>query len=182
MWNHDSAECGGGREPEQSKGPLWYVACTVPRHEKQVAEQLRRQHIEPYLPLYRTVRRWKNQQRVTLELPLLPGYVFVRVPIEEKVRVLSLPGVSRFVSFNGPPVAISEVEIDRLREALELLRVEPHPFLKIGQRVRIRRGPLDGQQGVLVRKKDSTHVVLSIDLLMRAVAVYVDPADLDVIN
>lgn len=155
----------------------WYVACTMPRHEKQVASQLSGKNVEFFLPTYETVHRWKDR-RAKVELPLFPGYVFVRIPIEERLRVLTVPSVNRLVSFNGPPVSVPAAEIERLREGLTQLKAEPHPFLKAGQQVRIKHGPLAGAEGILLRSKDNFRVVLSMDVIMQSVAVEVDMADL----
>ncbi|HWR36313.1 MAG TPA: UpxY family transcription antiterminator [Clostridia bacterium] len=166
---------------EQTVEARWYVACTLPRHEKQVAAQLDLKQVKYYLPLYETVRRWKDRN-AQVQLPLFPGYVFVHIPLSERLRVLGLASVHRFVSFNGPPVAIADDEIARLRHAISGLNAEPHPYLKIGERVRVRRGPLASSEGVLIRKKNAYRVVLNIDAIMRAVSVEVDVADLEKLN
>jgi transcription antitermination factor NusG len=157
----------------------WYVACTMPRHEKKVAEQLGGKSVEYFLPLYRSVHRWKDR-RTEVELPLFPGYVFVRIPVEERLRVLSVPSVNRFVSFQGPPVAMPEEEMERLRRGLDHVKAQPHPFLRAGQAVRIKHGPLSGAEGLLVRSKDNCRVIISIELLMQSVSVEVDFCDLEI--
>ncbi len=154
----------------------------MPRHEKQVAVHLRHCEIEPYVPVYKSLRRWNNRQRVELDLPLFPGYVFVNVSPEYRRKVLAIPGVRGFVTFNGPPAEVSASDIESLRIALDELRVEPHPFLKIGQRVRIRYGPFLGKEGVLVKKRDRFRVVLSVDMFMQAMAVELEAADLELVN
>src|SRR6266404_1557289 len=83
----------------------WYAACTTARHEKKVAQQLCERDIECFLPLYHSVRRWKDRRK-ELDLVLFPGYIFVRLALRERLRVLQLPGVARFVSFNGQPAAL----------------------------------------------------------------------------
>ncbi len=156
----------------------WYAAYTCAHHEKHVARQLEEKNINCFLPLYRSVRRWKDRQK-ELDLPLFPGYVFVQVAPEERLRVLQTSSVVRFVSFGGHPAALDDGEIEGLRKGVANgVKVEPCPFLKVGQRVRIRRGPLAGVEGILVRKKDNLRLVFSIDLLMRSVTVEVQAADL----
>lgn len=156
----------------------WYAAYTCANHEKRVAEQLASRGIESFLPLYEAVRRWTDR-RVKLRLPLFPGYVFVRMPLTERLRVLQLSGVARLVGFGEKPVALPEHEIDGLRRGWQGdVTMEPHPYLNEGHRVRILRGPLAGIEGVLLRKKNSLRLVLSIDLIMRSVAVEVDAADI----
>lgn len=165
-------------QAEQAKPP-WYAAYICANHEKRVAEQLGQRSVEHFLPLYKSVRRWKDR-RVQLELPLFPGYVFVRMPLRDRLRVLEIPSVARLVSFNGIPAALPEEEIESLREALVgRLRAEPHPYLTIGRRVRIKAGPLEGREGILLRKKGNFRVVISIDLIQRSMIVDVDAADIE---
>jgi transcription antitermination factor NusG len=157
----------------------WYAAYTNPRHEKIVAVQMRKREIDCFLPLYRSVRRWKDRRK-ELDLPLFPGYVFVRMPLQERLRVLGLPGVVRLVSFQGKPVPLPDREVEALQQGLQNDRcVRPHPYLKVGRRVRVQNGPLSGVEGILVRRKDKLRLVLSIDLLMRSMAVEVDEADVE---
>jgi transcription antitermination factor NusG len=147
-----------------------------------VAAQIQQRAIEFYLPLYESVRRWKDR-RVKLQLPLFPGYIFVYMTLQQRFEVLNLPGAVRFVAFNGCPAALSEVELLRLRNGLDQgLCAQPHPYLKIGRRVRVRSGPLAGLEGLLVRKKERYRLVLSIDLIMRSVAVEVDGADVEALD
>jgi transcription antitermination factor NusG len=160
----------------------WYATYVCSRHEKQVVSQLQERHISCFLPVYRSVRRWKDRRK-ELELVLFPGYVFVHLDLRDRLRVLQLPSVVRFVSFNGHPAPLPDAEIEILSKGLASgVRAEPHPYLKIGHRVRVRSGPLAGAQGILVRRKDKFRVVLSIDLIMRSVAVEVDEADIEAIR
>jgi transcription antitermination factor NusG len=154
--------------------PQWFAAYTTTRHEKAVAEHFAARDIESFLPLYRTQRLWKNGCRMNLELPLFPSYIFVRVVAWERVRVLEVPGVLSLVSAAGKPVPLPESDIEALRSSLPFIKCEPHPYLVIGERVRIRGGSLEGMEGVLLRKKGLLRVVLSLDLIMKSVAVEVD--------
>src|ERR1700688_1751675 len=123
---------------------FWYAAYTSANHEKRVAEQLVRSSVEHFLPLYHTVRRWKDR-RVQLQLPLFPGYVFVRLALRDRFQVLQVPGVANLVGFNGMPTALPREEIDALRTSLmNGARAAPHPYLRLGRRVRIKAGPLAG--------------------------------------
>jgi len=159
-------------------GAAWYAAYTCPRHEKSVARQLEDRGVDSFLPTYRSLHRWKDRRK-EVEQPLFPSYVFVRVVRDERTRILQLPGIVRFVSFNGRPAELAEIEISALRNGLrERMLIEPHPYLRVGRRVRITHGPLAGANGILLRKKDQYRVVLSVDLIMRSVAVEVDIADL----
>jgi transcription antitermination factor NusG len=155
----------------------WYAAYTCAQHEKRVAAELGMRDVEHFLPLYGSVRRWKDR-RVSLELPLFPGYVFVRLALCNRVRVLQVPSVVRLVSFGGLPAALPDEEMEILRSGLcQSLRAEPHPFLTVGRRVRITGGPFAGLEGVLKRKRNSLRVVVSLSLIQRSVAVNVDVAD-----
>lgn len=157
--------------------PLWYAAYTCSNHEKRIAQQLQERGIEHFLPLYETVHRWKDR-RMRLSLPLFPGYVFVRLPLRDRLRVLQVPSVVRFVGCGDLPTALPESEIESLRNGLrEELRAQPHPYLMTGRRVRVKSGPLAGMEGILQRRKGDFRVVLSIDLIMRSIAVDVDIAD-----
>jgi len=167
------------RLPSTYYEPLWYVACTSANHEKHIAEQLELRNVEHFLPLYTSVRRWKDR-RVTLELPLFSGYVFVRLALRDRLKVLQVPGVAKLVGFNGTPAALPPEEIEALRANLANgVRIEPHPYLIVGRRVRVKNGPLAGMQGILVRRKNSTRLVVSVDLIQRAIAVDMDEADLE---
>jgi transcription antitermination factor NusG len=157
----------------------WFALYTRSRHEKRIAEQLHNKQIEHFLPLYESVHRWRDRN-AQVQLPLFPGYVFVRLCLTDRLQVLQLPGAVRFVSFSGQPQALPENQVESLRSGLATqLRMEPHPFLRAGRRVRIRRGPLQGAEGILLRRKERTRFILSLELLMRSVAVEVDAADVE---
>lgn len=158
----------------------WYAARTKSRHEKKVAEHLAGKGITNFLPLYKAQHRWKDRV-ARVDLPLFPGYIFVQFPLKERLKVLEIPGVANLVSFKGEPAALPEQEIETLRQGLSAnLYAEPHPYLKVGRRVRIKGGPLRGLEGILERKKeDSFRVVISIDLIMRSVLVEVAMGDVE---
>jgi len=169
--------------PDQSvvqtaSGNRWYAAYTCTRHEKRVAQQLSERHVENFLPVYRSVRRWKDRRK-ELQLALFPSYVFVRVDLKDRLQVLQLPGVVNFVTFQGTPAPMLDREIETLRQGNENpTQIAPHPYLKVGRRVFIKSGPFAGAEGILVRRRDGCRVIISIDLLMRSVAVEVDEADI----
>lgn len=160
----------------------WYALYTAARHEKRVADQITQQGIGCFLPLYRSVRRWKDRRK-ELAMVLFPGYVFVRMALENRLRVLQLPGAVQLVSSNGKPTAVPDEEIENLRTRLcSSGNIEPHPYLTVGRRVTVRSGPLKGLEGIIARTKDSCRIVLSIHLIMRSVAVEVDDGDLEFIR
>jgi len=157
----------------------WFAAYTYSHHEKCVASHLVERQIESFLPLYTTRHRWKNRCEMNLELPLFPNYVFVRIDRQERMRVLEVPGVVSLVGFGRVLAPLPDFEIEALRSGLGQRRVEPHPYLVIGERVRIKCGPMAGMEGVLVRKKNNFRVVLALDVIMQSVAVEVDADDLE---
>jgi transcription antitermination factor NusG len=169
------------RAQSSVEGPMpnWYVAYTSANHEKRVSQQLLERSVEYFLPLYASVRHWKDR-RIKLQLPLFPGYVFVKLDPRDRLRILQVPGVARLVGFNGRPYPLPEGEIESLRAGvMNSLRIEPHPYLSAGCRVRIKRGPLAGVEGILVRKKNVHRVVLSISSIARSAAVEVDGLDVE---
>jgi len=164
-------------QPEQQRN--WYALTTCARHEKSVAVQIEQRSFQCFLPLYRSVRRWKDRRK-ELRLALFPGYVFVRMGLQDKLKVLQTPGVVRLVSFQGQPAMLPDGEIEALQVRLSGdIQVEPHPYLRAGRRVRVRCGAMQGLEGIVVRRKERCRVVFSIDMIMRSVAVEVDEADLE---
>ncbi len=180
MQRSDSIPGIGDSEcPAEYLWPRWYAAYTAPRHEKYVTQQMDRRRIHCFLPLYRSVRRWKDR-RMQLELPLFPGYVFVHMALRDRLQVLQLPGVVQLVSFSGKPAALPDAEIEALRNGLAgNFCAEPHPYLTVGRRVRVRTGSVAGLEGILLRRKQKFRVVLSIQLIQRSVAIEVDEADIE---
>ncbi|MGO4883533.1 MAG: transcription termination/antitermination protein NusG [Bryobacteraceae bacterium] len=157
-----------------TKSQAWFALTAKPRHEKVVAENLRGKGLESFVPLYRARRQWTDRVQ-SVELPLFPGYVFCRFAYSSRMPVLNTPGVTSVVSFSDGPAPVADEEILRIRAILASgLRSQPWPYLRVGQRARIERGSLAGLEGVLIREKDSLRVVVSVELLQRAVAVEID--------
>ena len=167
---------------EQQKGDtgsqtFWYAAYTSSRHEKTVAEHLRQREVECFLPLYETVRRWNNG-RHRLQLPLFPGYVFVRMEMRQKLRVLQVPGLVQLVTFQGSPAALPDAEVETLRGALAAgVMAQPYRYLNVGSKVEVCRGPLQGMRGILLRHQGQFRVVISVEMIMRSIVVEVDASD-----
>jgi transcription antitermination factor NusG len=157
----------------------WYAAYTQPRHEKKILAHFHSREITAFLPVYRVPRRWNNGLKVNLELPLFPGYIFVRTSLQARRPVLSAPGVVGLVGCGRRPMPIPDEDIATLANGISRLDPEPHPYIQIGDRVRLRSGPLAGREGILVRKQQNFRFVLSMDLLMQSVSVQVDAADLE---
>jgi transcription antitermination factor NusG len=165
--------------PASYQQQRWYAAYTRANHEKRVACDLQVRSVEHFLPLYRSARRWSDR-RVQIDLPLFPSYVFVRLALCDRLRVLQIPSLVRLLGFNGLPTALPDEEMEILRSGLShRLRAEPHPFLTLGRRVRIKSGSLQGLEGVLLRRKSNLRVVLSVALIQRSIAVDVDSTDLE---
>ncbi len=168
--------------PEAYLEQRWYAAYTSANHEKRVAQQLGVREVEHFLPQYASVRRWKDR-RVRLELPLFPGYVFVHLALRDRLVVLQVPGVAKLVGFNGMPTALREEEIEALKKGLLCgVCAEPHPFLNVGRRVRVRGGPLEGAEGIVIRRKNRLRLIISLDLIRCAAAVEVEAVDLEPIG
>jgi transcription antitermination factor NusG len=142
-----------------------------------VSEVLEAKGFEVFLPLYKSTRKWKDRRRV-LSLPLFPCYVFVRGAIERRLPVLTTPGVHMLITRGERVATVPEVEIDAIRRTVQgELRVEPHPFLRCGERVKVVRGALEGVEGVLARKKNLWRLILSVEMLAQSVSVEIDAMD-----
>jgi transcription antitermination factor NusG len=155
----------------------WYAIYTCARREKRVAEQLEQRRIECFLPAYESVRRWKDRRKC-IRLPLFPSYVFVRLALSNRLRVLEVPGVVRFVGFNEIATPLEDEEMQRLLDCSRSgVRLQPHPYLAAGRRVRVQNGPLCGMEGILLRRKGALRLVISIDLIQRSLIADVDVMD-----
>jgi transcription antitermination factor NusG len=154
--------------------PHWYAIFTSPRHEKRVREHLGHRRVDCFLPLFRSIHRWKNGCKAQVELPLFPGYLFVNIPRNERVRVLDVPGVLSFVGPRNEPAQLSDFEIETLRTGLHLRKFEPYGELAIGQKVRINTGALQGLEGTLLRNASGLRVVITVNLIQQSVAVELD--------
>jgi len=159
----------------------WFAVFTAARHEKRVSQHLAHQGIESFLPLYSEKHRWTNRRNVTVQLPLFPNYVFVRISRRQRGRVLQVPGVFSIVGCGSEPTPVPDFEVESLRSALHLRNFEPHPYVVVGERVRIKAGPLEGMEGVLARKKNNLRVVLTIASIKQSVAVEIDAHDVELV-
>jgi transcription antitermination factor NusG len=159
---------------EQAHEHNWYAVSTRHQHEKVVARILEYRDFEVFLPLYKTRRRWVDRIK-EISVPLFPGYLFVREVRDRWLEILTAGGVSSIISCGGQPAAVPVSEIEGVRRIVEsTLRVEPHPFLKSGDWVRVTHGPIEGVEGILIRKKGIARLVLSVKLLGKSAAVEVD--------
>ena len=165
--------------PACDRDARWYAVYLQPRREMIVAKHLTLRQIEYYLPLYQAVHTWKNRCTKHLELPLFPGYLFVRITNQQRVPVLSIPGVVQLVGQPGKPAPLADSEIEILRLGLSARKPQPHPPLTEGERVRIRSGALAGLEGTLQRGADGPRVVISLDLIAQGASVEVDWFELE---
>lgn len=152
----------------------WYAVYTKHQHEKSATNLLARKGFEVLLPLYRAAHRWKDRVQV-VALPVFPCYLFLRTTLERKLEILQTPGVFWLVGSGGHASLMPNGEIESIRKITESSAwFEPHPYLKSGDQVRVLAGPLAGIEGILTRVKNRYRVVLSVELLQKAVAVEVD--------
>jgi transcription antitermination factor NusG len=159
----------------------WYAAYTSPRHEKRVAEHLAGRSVDHFLPTYNSKRNWHDRQK-SVELPLFPGYIFVRIDLTDRLRVLGVPGIIHLVSFNRLPAPLSDQEIESMRIGLaQVAHARPHPYsnIGVGRRVRIIDGPFSGLEGTLIRRKGNLHVILSVDLIQRSLLVDIEASSFE---
>src|SRR5689334_13750313 len=159
--------------PNEFFDPQWYVLFVRSNQEKRVARGLHERGVEHLLPCYSSLRQWKDR-RVRLEMPLFPGYVFIRLPFVERHKALTVPNVVSLVGRKDYPAVISPEEIAWIRCGVAHGLAEPHEYLKVGQRVMITDGPLSGMQGILTRRGNGARVVISLGSIARAFMVEVD--------
>ena len=151
----------------------WFALHVKPRHERAVEQQLNGRMLEGYSPYYSARRRWSDRVK-DVDMPLFPRYVFCRFSFEERLKVLSITSVVSIVSFGGAPCPLNDADIETIKGMVASgLPVMPWACLRVGERVRICHGPLSGLEGILTREKAAFRVVVSIELLQRAVAVEV---------
>ena len=152
---------------------VWFAVQTRPRYEKRVATELEEKSLDVFLPLLAAKHQWSDRQR-TIQTPLFPNYLFVRIPPTQQARVavLSTNGVTSFVGVRGAGSTIPEGEIESVRAMLTRgVAVHHHAFLTVGDRVRVRGGSLDGVEGILIAKNDDPSLVVSITIIQRSLSV-----------
>ena len=165
----------------QVESNCWYALHTRSRHEKRVAGELEQKGIAAFLPLISTVRKWSDR-RMKIDLPLFSCYVFVSIPHSPEVRIAALRtlGVLSFVGGNHMPAAIPHREVEQIQTILDRkVPFAAHPFLEIGQRVRIRGGALDGIEGILSRFNGNNRLVVSVETIQRSLSITVDGYDVE---
>ena len=169
-----------GLAPEESN---WYAIHTRPRNEKWITGQLQEKRIFTFLPLLQQIHRWSDR-RTKVEVPMFSCYAFVRIAqtTEERLKVLRTPGVLGFVGNERQGTPVPDEQVEHLRTAIkEKIPCAVHPFISIGQRVRIRGGSLNGMEGILVGQGGDQSVVLSVELLRRSVSIRVDGYNIELV-
>jgi transcription antitermination factor NusG len=162
--------------PVMGESAQWYAIHTRARHEKMVTTRLQEQGIATFLPTTTEVRRWSDRRKL-VEFPLFSCYAFVNLPwrLELRAKIVRTDGVLGFVGFCGGAVPIPDIEIDNIRTVLAgMVPCSAYPFLKIGQRVRVRGGSLDGVEGILVARNGNNTLVISVEPIQRSLAIRID--------
>jgi transcription antitermination factor NusG len=179
------ADCGYDltAAPDAAPASPWFAVYTTCRHEKRVSQHMAQREIEHFLPVYADQRKWRDGSKVTLELPLFPCYLFVRINRNDRSRVLSVPSVLTIVGGTGrEPAPLPDAAIEALQRGVAQRTVSPHPLLTAGQHVRIRSGAFAGMTGIVARRKGGFRVVLTLQQIMQSVAVEVGEQDVELID
>jgi transcriptional antiterminator NusG len=156
--------------------PHWYAIRTRSRHEKMVAEQLEKQGIESFLPLVKSTRKWSDRTK-EVALPMFSGYTFARLLFfsPDRLRVLQTHGVASFVGVRGVGIPVPEGQIENVKTVLvNQIPTQDHPFLRIGQRVRIGGGALNGIEGILSARKGGRTLIISVEPIHRSLSICID--------
>jgi transcription antitermination factor NusG len=159
----------------------WYAVHTMARHEKLVAAQFEEKRVCTFLPLLHQVHRWSDR-RIVVQTPMFSCYAFVRMvqTVDERLKVLRTPGVLGFVGSERQGTSIPDEQIESLRKAIsEKVPCLPHPFIRVGKRIRIRGGSLDGVEGILMRQGGDQSLVISVELLQRSVSIRLENYDIE---
>jgi transcription antitermination factor NusG len=163
-------------------GSSWFAITVKVKYEKVVADALTARGLDAFLPYYVTLRRWSDRVK-KLEVPLFSGYVFGRFDLERRSEVCTIPGYRSIVSFGGKATPVDPQELDVIRRVVQADGLfAPHPFLRMGQTVRVTRGPLAGVEGILTQMTDGFQVIVSVSILQRSVAVKLDTSMIDVVS
>ena len=152
----------------------WYAVYTVVRHEKAADLALKQKQIETFLPLREVTSQWKDRKKRVL-LPLFPGYLFVSTTLDCRLDILNTPGIVRILSMSGTPAPIPDDQIESIRKLLDSkVPFDPHPYMTEGKTVVVTHGPLQGITGRILKRRGLNKLILSVDLIKRAVSVEVD--------
>ncbi len=167
----EQVDVAAGNPAEQ-----WYVAYTLARHEKAIAQRLSLEKMPCFVPLYSEIRMWRRR-RVELTLPLFPCYIFVKMCFETRARLLSKPGVVRLLTASGTAVVISDEEMTALQTLLKKWKARPSPLHSSGKRIRLRSGPFAGLEGTIVQRNGKRKLIVTLDLISSAMLLDVEASD-----
>lgn len=153
----------------------WFAIQTIAKHEKRVTKQLQDKDIDTFLPLVPEIHRWSDR-KTKVDVPLFSCYTFVRImpALEKRMPVLTTPGVLGFVGSKTGGIPIPDNEIESLKTAIKTHRCGVHPFISVGTRIRIKRGPLAGVEGILTSRGNDQCLVISLQLLQRSVSIKIE--------
>lgn len=152
----------------------WYAVYTNARHEKVVADHLASKNIEVFLPTIAVVSLWKDR-KMKLHKPAFPSYVFTKICLGERGRVISVPGAVRILSFNGVPTRLDDAEVENIRLCHQRgALMESRPLFEVGERVRVKSGVLEGLEGFISRCKDERRLIIPLSHINQSLAVQVD--------
>jgi len=154
---------------EREDSPEWFALRVRTNHEKVVAKALDGKDLTCFLPTFESAKAWSDRVKRTRN-PLFPGYLFCRVNRRQRRTALVVPGAMNFVGVGSTPIPIPDADIESLQRLIASLKVKPWPFLRVGQKVRIERGPLAGVEGIIESFRSGFRIVVSIELLQRSVA------------
>jgi transcription antitermination factor NusG len=160
----------------------WYAIHVRSRHEFKVLGRLTKAGIDAFLPVVERLNKWKDRKKL-VDFPLFPGYLFVHIHkiYDTMLAILKTPGVVRFIGIiPGEPEPVPDEQIDSLKRLVESKEnLDPYPYLKEGQRVRIKKGPMKGVEGILVERPGQHILVLSVDILRQGVSIKIDASDVE---
>ncbi|MBI1870573.1 MAG: UpxY family transcription antiterminator [Chlamydiae bacterium] len=162
--------------------PFWYALYTRSRHEKFLSQELQKKGIECFLPLRKIKKQWSDR-RIIIEEPLFRSYIFVHFPFINRDKILNTKGAVRFVGDRDEiAVQVPEAEILAIQKFVEEeIRIDPFPYLKVGEPVRVKSGPFKGVEGFVVRKDKNCRLVVSFDLIMKSISIEIDEANIEMI-
>ena len=176
---HDHSGTNVDPKRADNHAAKWFAVYTGTHQEKHVSMQFSQRKVESFLPTYKKRCQWKKRAVTIVELPLFANYVFARVTRSQRVTVLSTPGVISIVGSGQKAWELPDDEIEALRLGVQHRRVEPHDYLVIGERARVKSGMLEGLEGIIIRKKNDLQMVLTLDQIMRSVAIEVSADELE---
>ena len=161
--------------------PKWFALYTKPQHEKFVESALTEKNIESFTPTVLLKKKWSDRVKL-IEQPFFKGYCFAKFPIKDKILIVSQRGVVNIVNFRNKYISVQDSVIDSLKILVEnKVKIDPYPFLKTGDRIRVKRGPLKNIEGYIIEKrsKSSTSLAISIEAIVSSVRCVIDAVDVE---